>query len=638
VANHPLRRPFASASEVARRASLAPIEPLAIVSIVALLSYLVTVALRLRIDYFDAYQNLLDSGAIVGDSGFYPASDYSTSRGIFYPLLLTPLALIGRLSQASGVEFVAVHLVAVLLFGLFLLASYRLFRLFLNRLTALAGVVLLSWNLLLLSNAPMGKEDIPGALFLTAGFYFYLRGRRHRQPSDFFAAGLLLGAAIGTRYFLLPIPFLVIGAYELLELVAHLWARTWVHGDGGLLLIKGVALFALPTVVFLLLPVAVYPAIHRASAMESPAQFIRDIFQLMSVAGGVHSGPPVVNYRFILESVTAPALFVGAFGVVASLWRRQSGSLFCALWLGTFLILQTYLVAHKEARYLIPALPPLYYFIAAGLEELWTLVREAVPRPRLGHLVGTLLLVAVLLLPAARAMTAAARYLDPVYTQDYEAVVSRYATSLAGSARILWVGPLYTIHPVDYVFDLDDPFTYIYHYYTYGATFWGRKPVFILDGVQIGSSPAGESAASVGPNLGSRVQEGDVLIVNPAPAAYSTADVPADQFPLVVEQVHIVPFTASAAPGPRIDRFTSTGGGQITAQWQGSAATLDGVQMNVPEGRHELYAAGSDRLVHSVGLVDVIKGRFHAIVTLGSQPIEQISLLYYSGARTFPAP
>jgi hypothetical protein len=163
--------------------------------------------------------------------------------------------------------------------------------------------------------------------------------------------------------------------------------------------------------------------------------------------------------------------------------------------------------------------------------------------------------------------------------------------------------------------------------------------VFAFDGVRIGSTPPGESAVWVGPNLGSRVEEGDVLIVNPAPAVYSTADVPADQFALVVEQVHIVPFTARAAPGPRTDRFTSTGGGQITAQWQGSAATLDGVQMDVPDGRHELYAAGAgDRLVHSVGLVDVIQGRFHAIITLGSQPIEQISLLYYSGVRTFPAP
>jgi hypothetical protein len=80
VANHPLRRPFASASEVARRASLAPIEPLAIVSIAALLAYLVTVALRLRIDYFDAYPSLLNSGAIVGDSGYYPGSYYSTQR------------------------------------------------------------------------------------------------------------------------------------------------------------------------------------------------------------------------------------------------------------------------------------------------------------------------------------------------------------------------------------------------------------------------------------------------------------------------------------------------------------------------------------------------------------------------------
>ena len=65
--------------------------------------------------------------------------------------------------------------------------------------------------MLLINNAPQAKEDIPGALFTTAAFYFYLRGRTRERPRDFVLAGALIGAAIGTRYNLLPVPFLVIG-------------------------------------------------------------------------------------------------------------------------------------------------------------------------------------------------------------------------------------------------------------------------------------------------------------------------------------------------------------------------------------------------------------------------------------------
>ena len=231
---------------------------------------------RLRVDYFDAYENLLNASRIVHAGTFY-----SIARPPFYPLMLTPIALLARLAHSPELEFVSAHVLAVALFALLLLMTFLIFRLFLGRLTALLGVALLSSNLLLINNAPQAKEDIPGALFTTAAFYFYLRGRTRERPRDFVLAGALIGAAIGTRYNLLPVPFLVIGVYEVIALVSQIANGRWDRSQFRLLLAKFGALGVLPVVLYFLWPVIVYPAAHQASVTGAPLQYIKDVIFLV---------------------------------------------------------------------------------------------------------------------------------------------------------------------------------------------------------------------------------------------------------------------------------------------------------------------------------------------------------------------
>lgn len=90
---------------------------LALASVVGLIAIdLTVVSLRLRIDYFDSYQNLLSARAILDRN----ALDYSIYRGMLLQLEL-------------GLR------------------------------PALLGAALLSMNVLIINNAPLAKEDIPGS-------------------------------------------------------------------------------------------------------------------------------------------------------------------------------------------------------------------------------------------------------------------------------------------------------------------------------------------------------------------------------------------------------------------------------------------------------------------------------------------
>jgi hypothetical protein len=547
--------------------------------------------------------------------------------------MLTPIALLARLAHSPEVEFVGAHLLAVLLFGLLLLTTFLIFRLFLDRLTALVGVTVLSWNVLLINNAPQAKEDIPGALFTTAAFYFYLRGRLRQRPRDFVLAGALIAAAIGTRYNLLLVPFFVIGAYELVALVVQIANGRWERSQIRLLLVKFGALLVMPAILFFLLPVIVYPLTSQSSITRAPVQFTSDIIFL--VKQNAFHEDAIRNYRFLVESVTWPLLLVGAVGAIASLRTRQRGSFFFALWLTVFFLFQTYLVSHQEARYLFPMLPAVYFFVARGIQELWTQVPHLVPGGWKPRLATGVLLAAVLVLPLINTLGALARFQDPVYTRDYEGSVSRYAASLLQGGHLYWVGPYYTMHPREYVFDRDDPFTYVYHYYSHVVTFWTGATVVPLLDIEAGPPSPDGATSLMGPNVASRFSDGDVVIVNPALQVYATRDIPPSLPPMILEQIRMRTFTPAANQTDDTTLLLSPGGGQIRADWQPSGGSLEGA--GVADGSYELYAAIGGAPLDSLGPISVSNGAFHVRLGPDQRAVDRIVLLSYASVEAFPA-
>lgn len=594
------------------------LERLAIAAVVAEMAYLVIVALRLRVDYFDAYDNLLNATALR-----HRSADFSALRSPLFAILLLPGSVAGRLAHSPNLPFVLSHLVAVLMMGLLLWFTFALFRLHLRRLTALAGVVLFSWNVLLIGNGPLAKEDIPSTLFLTAAFFFYLKSLRSKRLRDLVIAGLLAGAAPSVRYNLLPVPFIVIGAYELLEL-----ALQWLQrGSVRPLLLKAALLFALlfvlPLAVIFLVPTVVYVAVHRSSLVGAPAQFVKDLLLLQRVANGF-TEDSIRNYRFLIEAVGWPTLLAAGAGVGESLWRRRRIALFFGLWFLTVFLLQTYVIAHKEARYLMPALPPLYWFAAAGLEAIWTLALAlgarggttlVAARFRMATIAAALIAAVVVVGPMSRAVSAMARFQDPVYTADYERQVSRYALDLAGGRPILWVGSYYGLHPHDFVFDRQDPYTYVYHFYAQVVGFWiGR-----------GVAPASAQWPTV-----DELHDGEVLIVNPSPQQFDAGNMPRSLPSLVVERLSLQVFVPQGG-----GFWTSASGARIHASNAGSGWQVDGDGLQ--PGRYDLFVGSPDPAQHSLTAVTVQGSTFQTHLDRPAD-VESVALLRYDAARTFPAP
>jgi hypothetical protein len=355
---------------------------------------------------------------------------------------------------------------------------------------------------------------------------------------------------------------------------------------------------------------------------------VRDLLTLRVVTQNVHEDA-IRSYRFLFEAVTWPVLLAAAGGVIAAIRRRQGIAVFYGLWFITVFGLQTYGINHREARYLIAAFPPLYWFAATGLHAGVRLALSSGRQRRLAPAAAVVLGVALLALPAAGAVSAVARFQDPVYSENYEAAVSRYANSLAGSRAITWVGPYYPIHPRDYVFDRQDPFTYIYDFHWHVVSFWINRPVAAATR-PVALLPDGSGALRVSWQTVAGLHDGDVLIVNRAPEGYDTGSMPAHLPPLVVERLALEPFAPTT-----VGAWASARGGQLRATAQGGTWRIEGE--GLMDHGYDLFVDGPYQPAPSLTPVTVQGGRFTVSLD-GLSSIDVVALISYGSARTFTPP
>ena len=596
----------------------------------AIAVYLLVVGLRLRVDYFDAYQNLLNARAILHRD----PTDYSIYRGIFYPVLILPATAVGQLFRSADLTFLLAHLTAFVMYALLVFTSYKLFRLYLRRTAALLGATLLAGNLLIVNSAPMIKEDIPGTAFLTGAVYLYLRGRPTGLSRDLIGAGLLIAAASGLRYQLLPLALVLIAVVELGRpfFGAQPDPRPQA-GDGNTRVKVALYLGVLPVAALLLMPLVLYPLLGRSSPVAAPRLFLHDL-NAVRLAVAVDQGW-AQNYRFVIESFGLLTIGALAGAIYASLKRRDAGLVFGS-WLVIFFVAQTYLIGHKEARFLFPIFPPLYFFIALAVEALSDQIgRRLNGRPRPEAAAGAVL---VLLLGVAATWTvpALARFQDRVYLSDYEASLSRYAAGLATGSSIRWVGPPYPLHPRDFRFDPDDAFTYLYHAYSPVASFWTGRSVPAFASTQFLAVGA---VAYPDQGMCALLRPDDVLIANREPAGYESRNVPGRLRPLVVERAAVVRF--DALPGRLLEEFESNAGNIVVRRQSDSYRLVGRVRS---DGTYELSLGGngSPALAIRDSLVEVRQGQFELTVSAevweAGGARDSLSLISFQEARQFPPP
>jgi hypothetical protein len=606
----------------------------AFAAMTAIVVYLLVVAVRLRIDYFDSFAALQNGRYILAGDG----SQYLIDRGLLFPALYAAILWVEQVTGVADFAFLTIHLMAVIIFGSLLYALYRLFRRYMAEHFAAIGALLFAMNLLLIHNGPLGKEDVPGALLITLGFHAYLKAREDKHRRFLVVAGTLIGVGISIRYNVLLLPFAVIGIYEIADTLLNgrrRWPYTPIPRDFGVL--EALTLFALPVFIFFLMPVLFYPILGLDTPWHAPLKYVATLQQL-ATGSLIGTGEHLADLRFprfLLESVTWPILVCAGFGAAWSVYKRHRGTLFHLIWFLVFFGEQDYIVFLKEARYLIAAFPPLYFFVARGVEGAAQIVNGRLTEKQSRLAAQCLLLAALLVIPGYAAVREVAKWTDPIYTSNYESEVSNYAVDLAAGHRVFWAGNPYAIHPADYVFDTEDPTTYIYHFFAHVASFWSRSVVYWIPVGSVAPDRSSPVALRVGPNLAASVNDGDVLIVSPYLEQQTTATVPAQVAPLVVERVRLTTFL----PQGNGD-YRSSDGGTLTVRTVASVVTLGG--NSIQDRQYEVYALPAGAGPQSLGDVDVsghnLEMALPSATWAAAQQASAILLLYYDSPTAFPPP
>ncbi len=445
-------------------------------------------------------------------------------RSLGMPMLLSPWFALNSGVGSYDFVFRASHLTAIALWVALLLISHRLFELFLERSVALVATLLMTFSPLLVHYAPTTKEDIAATFFLVASFYAYLMASHRQSRLCYLIAGVFAGMTITTRQNLLP---LIFGFF----LAAEIGYAFDKPGTWGEYLWRTAALLLLPSFIFFLAPMIAYPRVGLSSAMTSPGVLLDDIRDHLAQVGRWRDEGVFKNFRFIAKASTLPVVALSIVGMIAGLLEKRRGAMFCFLWIFFFFGVQTLAFKHREARFLFPALPPIYFFAGVALDFLrkWTV--SNLPNRRIVILV-TIDLV-VFTAPLVGVFKECRRLRDPIYFDDVEKRFSQTAASLAGRNSIIWIGPYFPLHPRDYLFDREDDSTSIYHFGANAITWFTRRQV---REIRVGGFRA-DDLATLRHSLNGAIDtahEGDVFIINREAEAYDSRTLPVHLKPLLI--------------------------------------------------------------------------------------------------------
>lgn len=498
-----------------------------------LLTYLFWVAYHLRLDYFDAYFSLLNARSIASLNG----EGYNMLRPYVFTLLLTPIFILEKFIPAHNFSLIASHFFSVTVFSCFLIIFYKLCEKISGKKTALLAVFLISLNPLLIHYAPFSKEDILGAFFTTAAFYFYLKGSNEAKITNDIKAGLCILGAMATRYHLIIVLPCTLGIYELSRFYSELKfsklletperTEQWFR--------KMVCLFLIPILLFFITPAVLYASLKLSSFPEGIMKFIHEL--LLQFKWNIAFQDPNQNYRFIVKSCTWPVIIFALIGVVSDIIKKLRSHALLILWLAVFIYFHGYILTVKEARYLFPLFPPLYYFASFGLVR----IVESIQSRFSNYLIRFSLIIAVfalcVYLPVQLGIRECFKFNDPVYTSDFAQKLSHFVKLRSHGSNIYWVGPFYPLHPKEFIFDPDDENTYVYHLFAHVISFYSGEQVTAVARGHI-SNILSDDRIEIDPAFKRRFNDGDVLIINQELENYETKTMPKDIKPLLIKQIN----------------------------------------------------------------------------------------------------
>jgi hypothetical protein len=232
---------------------------LPIIPLGMLVLYLGWTAFHLQIQYNDSFAILNNARAISSGHGEL----FSFLRPAFLPLIYAVFFFIEHFTHIDGFAFQTIKITIPIFFILFLIITYRLFGLFLEKKEALLGIALLVTNRILIHIVPFIKEDLPAALLLTSTMFLYLRLQTKLNIKTLVVLSVFMTMTILTRHNLAVFLFLFILFHQIsLNQAWPLNKACWL---------KILYLFIIPTVIFFLVPCILliwlknFPLIKHAS-------------------------------------------------------------------------------------------------------------------------------------------------------------------------------------------------------------------------------------------------------------------------------------------------------------------------------------------------------------------------------------
>jgi 4-amino-4-deoxy-L-arabinose transferase-like glycosyltransferase len=461
------QQPRTGSPDPANGASLRALIAIAFVGLLVFeFAALLGVAQVLSLDYFDSFQ-YLKNARVLAESGSFPIEiDYTWRRPPLVPLVQAMLYPAGEGLSGAVRAFHASHLLAWSFSVVALAAVYLHLRRSVEAMWALLGVVLIALNPIFLHLVPFALVDVPAMLFTILALDGFLRFREARSMQSALLSGLLLAAAMSTKYNLLLLLPCIVG----LELVAALFERRSPVR----------ALLDRPFLVTLVSAVAGWLLLHLAVLMHLEGFSVGAVIEIFRttvgefavVSAAVWDDPPT-EYLQELFQVTPLLLILVAFvGLGLAFRERRSDDLLHAIWLVAFLSVMSLGIGSKSSRYLLPMLPSLVHLQLRGLGWLHSwLVHRVESRGGLASLrwvapaasAGGLALV--LWLPLVQAFQQVRHFDDPVYrTPIVERLVRTIEEGAPAAAPILWRGALHSMYPEDPVFFPHDETFMFYHF------------------------------------------------------------------------------------------------------------------------------------------------------------------------------
>lgn len=510
-----------------------------LVSVLFVVSVLVSNSVTLTVDPADAYHYLGNARHLAGHN----VSDFFTTYIPIRPPLIPvfhSLIMFSYEAGGAGWSYAAPHLLSIIMAVLSLLAVYLLLKESFSDIAAGFGVLILAINPVFLRYAPTVMTDIGGMLLLVLAFINYLKGKKTNALWRYAFAGILLGLSILAK----DTSILAIGGFAVFEIAySYLYRKENENPLVGPLLRSATKAGPWVTV---LLGTGIWYFGHalvqiRLFGFSSRAfTFVFEMYanQFLRNSPGNPGADPWFEYFLDILMVFTPlVVLIILVGLIFSAVKKEKADILHLSWLVVFLFFQTFVITHKEVRYLFPIFPSLIHLAirggqgVLGLFAQWSEEKRYGPKNALS-IIGAL---AVLILPINEGVSMYFKLKSPAFTKPFLADISReILQKVPLDGNVFWMNNRYTIYPENPDYLKYDEYFFFNHISPEGMEYFLDRPV---RPVSIQSPDKGMDHKSILIQL----FEKDGALIQSLPAAYWTANmaaVPEPPLPLSILYIY----------------------------------------------------------------------------------------------------